>query len=85
MTPALRIAVADDEPRMRDYYQDTLPLLGHRVTCAAPTGQDLVRCCRDARPDLVITDIRMPDMDGIEAARVVDRGTHRAGGPVERV
>ena len=39
MTPALRIAVADDEPRMRDYYQDTLPLLGHRVTCAArPAG-----------------------------------------------
>jgi two-component system, response regulator PdtaR len=67
MTPALRIAVADDEPRMRDYYQDTLPLLGHRVTCAAPTGQDLVRCCRDARPDLVITDIKMPDMDGIDA------------------
>jgi len=67
MTPALRIAVADDEPRMLDYYQDTLPLLGHRVTCAAPTGQDLVRCCRDARPDLVITDIKMPDMDGIDA------------------
>jgi two-component system, response regulator PdtaR len=67
MTPALRIAVADDEPRVLDYYQDTLPLLGHRVTCAAPTGQDLVRCCRDARPDLVITDIKMPDMDGIDA------------------
>jgi len=67
MTPALRIAVADDEPRMLDYYQDTLPLLGHRVTCAAATGQDLVRCCRDARPDLVITDIKMPDMDGIDA------------------
>ena len=72
MTPALRIAVADDEPRMRDYYQDTLPLLGHRVTCVAPTGQDLVRRCRDARPDLVITDIKMPDMDGIDA--VVELG-----------
>ncbi|HMF35697.1 MAG TPA: ANTAR domain-containing protein [Isosphaeraceae bacterium] len=73
MTPALRIAVADDEPRMLDYYQDTLPLLGHRVTCAAPTGQDLVRCCRDARPDLVITDIKMPDMDGIDAIVELDR------------
>lgn len=72
MTPSLRIAVADDEPRMRDYYRDTLPLLGHRVTCAAGTGRDLVRCCRDARPDLVITDIKMPDMDGIDA--VVELG-----------
>jgi AmiR/NasT family two-component response regulator len=72
MTPALRIAVADDEPRMRDYYRDTLPLLGHRVTCAAQTGQDLVRCCRGDRPDLIITDIRMPDMDGIDA--VVELG-----------
>ena len=42
MTPALRIAVADDEPRMRDYYQDTLPLLGHRVTCAARTWSSTV-------------------------------------------
>ena len=73
MTPALRIAVADDEPRMRDYYQDTLPLLGYRVTCAAPTGQDLVRCCRGDRPDLIITDIRMPDMDGIDAVRALSR------------
>lgn len=67
MTPALRIAVADDEPRMRDYYQDTLPLLGHRVTCAARTGRDLVQHCRGDPPDLIITDIRMPDMDGIDA------------------
>ncbi len=67
MTPALRIAVADDEPRMRDYYQDTLPLLGHRVTCAARTGRDLVQHCRDDHPDLIITDIKMPDMDGIDA------------------
>ena len=29
MTHPLRIAVADDEPRMREYYQSTLPLLGH--------------------------------------------------------
>jgi response regulator NasT len=73
MTHPLRIAIADDEPRMRDYYRDTLPLLGHRVTCAARTGQDLVRCCRDARPDLVITDIKMPDMDGIDAVVELSR------------
>jgi two-component system, response regulator PdtaR len=63
----LLIAVADDEPRMRDYYRDTLPLLGHRVLCAVQSGQELVESCRSVRPDLIITDIKMPDMDGIDA------------------
>jgi response regulator NasT len=74
MTRTIRIAVADDEPRMRDYYQDILPLLGHQVICAAHTGRELVRCCQDSRPDLVVTDIKMPDLDGIDAIREIGRG-----------
>jgi len=73
MTDALRIAVADDEPRMRDYYREILPLLGHRVICAAQTGRELVQYCRGDPPDLMITDIKMPDMDGIDAAVEVCR------------
>jgi response regulator NasT len=73
MTRSIRIAVADDEPRMRDYYQDILPLLGHRVICAAQTGRELVRCCQDSRPDLVVTDIKMPDLDGIDAIGEIGR------------
>lgn len=68
MTRALRIAVADDEPDMRDYFQTILPLLGHEVVAAAETGRQLVEKCRTEKPDLVITDIKMPDMDGIDAA-----------------
>ena len=52
---------------MRDYYEETLTHLGHRVTCAVKTGRELVEHCREARPDLIITDIKMPDMDGIDA------------------
>jgi AmiR/NasT family two-component response regulator len=74
MTSKLSIAVADDEARMRDYYCSTLPLLGHRVSVAARNGDEMVAKCRDARPDLIITDIKMPDMDGIDAAREVCRG-----------
>lgn len=66
--PPLRIAVADDEPDMLQYLQSTLPLLGHQVVAAALTGPDLVARCRDARPDLIITDIKMPGLDGIDAA-----------------
>jgi response regulator NasT len=68
MTKPLRIAVADDEPDMRDYYARILPRLGHQVVVVAGTGAELVLRCRQEKPDLVISDIKMPDMDGIEAA-----------------
>jgi AmiR/NasT family two-component response regulator len=68
MKKTLRIAVADDEPDMRDYFRTILPLLGHEVVAVAGTGRELVEMCRATPPDLVITDIKMPDMDGIDAA-----------------
>jgi response regulator NasT len=68
MNQGLRIAVADDEPDMRDYFQKMLPRLGHRVVAVARTGRELVELCRAHQPDLVITDIKMPELDGIDAA-----------------
>lgn len=65
---ALRIAVADDEPDMREYFSRILPRLGHEVVVAASDGRELVDACVEQLPDLVITDIRMPRMDGIQAA-----------------
>jgi len=70
MSRALHIAVADDEADMREFYQRMLTILGHNVVTAA-TGGELVELCKARRPDLVITDIRMPDMDGIEAVTLV--------------
>ncbi len=71
MTKPLRIAVADDELDMRDYFQRFLPRLGHEVVAVAENGRQLVECCVAHHPDLVITDIKMADMDGIEAASVI--------------
>jgi response regulator NasT len=71
MNPSLRIVVADDEPDMRDYFKKILPRLGHRVIAAAENGMQLVEECRKHKPDLVITDIKMPDMDGIDAAQQI--------------
>ncbi|MHB1558334.1 MAG: ANTAR domain-containing response regulator [Isosphaeraceae bacterium] len=68
MSRSLRIAVADDEPDMQEYYRTILPQLGHVVVVVAETGRELVEKCREHHPDMVITDIKMPDMDGIEAA-----------------
>jgi response regulator NasT len=40
---------------------------------AAQSGRELVESCRALRPDLVITDIKMPDLDGIDAALQINR------------
>jgi response regulator NasT len=68
MNQKLRIAVADDEGIMCEYLEQALPSLGHDVVAVARNGRELVERCRKLQPDLVITDIRMPDMDGIAAA-----------------
>lgn len=68
MKKALRIVVADDELDMRDYFRKSLSRLGHQVIGVAQNGRELVEQCRTLQPDLVITDIKMPDMDGIDAA-----------------
>lgn len=73
MNEQLRVVVADDEPDMRDYFSRILPRLGHRVVAAARDGTELVELCRKHGPDLVITDIKMPEMDGIEAGMQIYR------------
>jgi response regulator NasT len=70
---SLRIAVADDEPDTLDFLNDVLPRLGHEVIVSAATGRQLVEECRAKNPELVITDIKMPDVDGIEAAVQLNR------------
>lgn len=71
MDRSLRIITADDELMIQEYYQKALPALGHAVVAVVDTGADLIEQCAVLKPDLVITDIKMPDMDGIEAARQI--------------
>jgi two-component system, response regulator PdtaR len=72
MTTKLRVLVADDERDTREYLQELLTRLGHEVA-VADNGRQLVELARASAPDLVITDVRMPDMDGLEAAREINR------------
>lgn len=70
---SLQIAIAEDETEVRGDLVETLEELGHQVVAAVENGLDLVEACRNHSPELVITDIRMPDMDGLEAAMQIRR------------
>ena len=60
------VLVADDELSIRKLYQRELSREGYHVVCAS-NGQEAITKSREAAPDLVIMDVRMPGMDGIEA------------------
>jgi response regulator NasT len=69
----LRIAVADDEPEEREYLREMLTRFGHEVVLAR-SGHQLVEQCRTQSLDLLIVDIKMPDMDGLKAAAALNQG-----------
>ena len=72
-TKCLRIAVADDERDTREFMQEALTRLGHEVVVCACSGKQLEQEVRAKSPDLVITDIKMPDGDGILASLAFNR------------
>ena len=75
MADPLRVIVADDEPEMREWFADTLEALGHQMLAACADGRELVAAATSQEPDLIITDIKMPGIDGLEAARQISRTT----------
>jgi DNA-binding response OmpR family regulator len=66
------ILVVDDEPDARQSLTDILKLEGHNVT-SAPNGQAAVEYVRTHPIDLMIVDLRMPGMDGLEVVQVVNQ------------
>jgi AmiR/NasT family two-component response regulator len=66
-----RIVIADDESIIRMDLKEMLTALGYLVVGEVGDGQSAVNLARELRPDLVIMDVKMPDMDGIEAAGIL--------------
>jgi len=67
----LRVVIADDESIIRLDLREMLTGLGYLVVGEAGDGQTAVNVAREVRPDLVIMDIKMPDLDGIQAATIL--------------
>ncbi len=63
-----RILVVDDEPAIREYETTLLSELGHEVLAAAD-GAEALELARVTRPHLVLLDIMMPELSGIEVCR----------------
>jgi len=68
---SLRVLVADDESLRVMSLKGQLESIGHRVIAEAANGREAVNLARELRPDLAILDIKMPEMDGIEAAQTI--------------
>lgn len=66
-----RVIIADDESLIRMDLREMLTNLGYLVVGEVGDGRSAVNLARELRPDIVVMDIKMPDMDGIEAARVL--------------
>ena len=60
-----RVLVVDDEESMRYFLERSLKRRGYKVECAA-SGEDAIEAARGEAPDLVLLDLRLPGMDGIE-------------------
>ena len=71
-TGGLKIVAADDEADIRTVLQKGLEMSGHTVILAVD-GEDALRKIKDEKPDLVILDIRMPKLDGIQTLQVIKK------------
>ena len=71
LAPQTRILIAEDEAIPRMDLREMLENLGYQVIGEASDGRAAIDLARELRPDLVVMDIKMPELDGIAAARVL--------------
>jgi AmiR/NasT family two-component response regulator len=70
--PKLKVIIIEDEPNMRLFLREIVEKqLGHEVIAEAETGPDMIQMVLTHEPDVVLFDIHLPEMDGLEALRKI--------------
>ena len=64
------VLIVDDDPKNLKLVRDLLQLAGYE-TLEAVNGEEAVRLAREEQPDLILMDVQMPVMDGVEATRIL--------------
>lgn len=68
----IKVLVADDQELIRQSLQIVLESKENiQVTGAAADGQEVIQCIRKEKPDVVLMDIRMPKMDGVQCTKII--------------
>ena len=75
-----RILIVDDNPHVRNALRVCLQMnQGHEVCGEAESGQDGMELARQLKPDIVLLDYAMPNMNGLEAARLISASMPQCG------
>lgn len=69
----MRVLIVDDESLIRMDLRDILESSGHEVLGEASNGVEALQLVPELRPDVILMDVKMPELDGIEAARQLSR------------
>src|SRR5271165_1559211 len=69
--PALKVVIVEDDATMREFVKETVTSLGHQVGGEAANGTDMVRTVLELEPDVVLFDIHLPRLSGLDALRQI--------------
>lgn len=72
----MRIVICDDEPLARERLVRIVQESGHEVVAQATTGAEAVTAVKAEQPDVILLDIRMPEMDGVRCAQALNTLEH---------
>jgi response regulator NasT len=69
--PSLSLVVVEDDATVRQFLKEALEQMGHRVVAEAASGADMVRAVLEHEPDVVVFDIHLPRLNGLDALRQI--------------